>query len=683
MSFIPIEDIQEDLIQYNIREYRSGTLVGTRQKEIVFRINPSSGSSIPCFGSIYAGRTTLTGGCSGAHDTLGLSGYFDGCGIAFQWQTSTSGSSWSNIGGATSALYIFNPTSAGYYRCALTCTFSHLAAYSSPVFVPISRAGLLHTAISTPLDTLCNGPQFDVYACGTTSSYHVTTYYGDGCNDDHALSSSYHTDYAHTYTTAGTYTIKEVLYNGTSRLDSLTISYEYLYCRTLPVKFYYDANSDCVFDAGDSYSYIPISTEVDSNGTPIDTISAVSGFYYKAYGPPGTIYTFKVISSSLGGMYLSCPSSGVLYDTIQSYVDAYTPKYFGLNCSSGTSFDLGEYASFRPGPHNAVATIIANNRYCTPETGTVTMTFSPKYNYVSAAPAPLSVSGNVLTWVFDSMSAVLPPVFINVSLWKATSLDIPIGDTVNSNYVITPISGDVNPGNNSTSTFDSVKAAYDPNEMSVTPEGYIASGTQLQYTINFENTGNAPAQNIYVIDTISDDVVLNSIKIIASSAVMNVSRFNDGLHNIVKFDFPNINLPDSSHHNQCDGMVMFSIYTQTGLPPGTTIDNQAGIFFDDNAVVLTNTVDDIIEWPSNAGIAVIGSDQVTIFPNPATNQLTINTADSGYTSFSIVNTIGSELIHQPLSSSHTVADIKALPAGMYYVIVKGDAGSVVKKFIKM
>ena len=684
MSFFPVA-IQRAVVVYNIREYRGGVLVGTSQREMTFQILSSGAtSSTPCFGSVYAGYTNVASTCAGIPDTLSLSDHFAGCGISFQWQSSTTGSSWTNIPGATNDTFIFSPTSSDYYRCALTCSFSSLAGYSLPVLVPVSTAGLLHSNITTPLDTACNGPQFYVFSCGSSSAYHVSTYYGDGSNDDHALTTvaPRHVNFAHTYAAPGTYTVKEILFDGTSRVDSLMFSYEYLYCRTLPVKFYYDANSDCVFDSGDSYSYIPVNTEVDSNGTPIDTISAVSGFYYKAYGPAGTVYAFRPISP-IGGMSVICPSSGVLYDTIAAYADDYVTRYFGLNCASGTSFDLGEYASFRPGPHNASATIIAHNAYCTPETGTLTMTFSPKYTYVSAAPTPLSVSGNVLTWVFDSLSAVLPPRIVNVSLYKATVLDIPIGDTVNSSYVITPITGDVNPGNNSTSTFDSVRASYDPNEMSVTPSGFIASGTRLQYSITFENTGNAPARNIYVMDTLSDDLVLNSLRVVASSAIMNVSRFNDGARNIVKFDFPNINLPDSSHHNHCEGLVIFNIDTKNGLSPGTTIPNHAGIFFDDNAVVLTDTVKDIIASPPSLHSSAVTYGEVSIFPNPATNQLTINTAGSGYTSFSIVNTIGSELIHQPLSSSHTVADIKALPAGMYYVIVKGDAGSVVKKFIKM
>src|ERR1019366_5804840 len=93
-----------------------------------------------------------------------------------------------------------------------------------------------------------------------------------------------HATATHAYPAPGSYYIYEVLYNGTVPIDTMEFTYEYEYCRTLPVKFYYDANTDCIFDSGDSYCFLPVKTEVDSNGIPVDTVSAVSGFYYRAYG---------------------------------------------------------------------------------------------------------------------------------------------------------------------------------------------------------------------------------------------------------------------------------------------------------------------------------------------------------------------------------------------------------------
>jgi uncharacterized repeat protein (TIGR01451 family) len=675
--------LQRDVVVYNIREFRGGVMVGSSQREMTFTVLADTpGPGIPCFGSIYAGSTEFVGGCGG--DTLSLSGAMPGCGIDWQWQSSMDGRTWTDIGGAIRPVYTFTPSATMYYRCEAVCSFSSLSAYSIPLEVPVDSAGLLHLVISTPPDTVCHAPQFYVYTCGSSGVYHVITYYGDGSNDDHYLTTTptYHAAYSHVYAAPGTYTVKEVLYNGSIAVDSQVTSYEYTYCHMLPVAFYYDANSDCMFDSGDSYSFVPISVEVDSNGIPVDTISATSGLYYKAYGPVSTIYSFHALSGS-AGMLVSCPSSGYLYDTISAYVDEAPIRYFGLACGTSSAFDLGQFSSFHPGPHSGSAIVLANNSYCTYQTGTLVMDFSPKYNFVSSFPSPTTIVGNELTWIFDSLTSKRAPVVINASFWKSSVADLPVGDTVNSDYVITPISGDINPANNSYYTFDSVKSAYDPNEITVFPSGYISAGTNLQYTISFENTGNASAQNIHVMDTLPAEVELASLRILAASSVMNISKFNDGANNIIKFDFPNIQLPDSSHHNQCIGSVIFSVNSLFGLLPGTVIPNRAGIFFDDNPVVMTNTVNNIIPNQTDVNIVGIGDDQIVVYPDPAKNLLHIEVYGSAYNYVTISNVLGTNLISAQIGSNGATMPISDLSPGVYCVMLSGNGRFVTRKFVKM
>jgi hypothetical protein len=67
---------------------------------------------------------------------------------------------------------------------------------------------------------------------------------------------------------------------------------------------------------------------------------------------------------------------------------------------------------------------------------------------------------------------------------------------------------------------------------------------------------------------------------------------------IIKFD--GIELPDSgSDYNGSQGNIIFSILPKAGLPDGTVINNQAGIYFDANEVVLTNnTINTLYDKPS-------------------------------------------------------------------------------------
>ena len=67
-----------------------------------------------------------------------------------------------------------------------------------------------------------------------------------------------------------------------------------------------------------------------------------------------------------------------------------------------------------------------------------------------------------------------------------------------------------------------------------------------------------------------------------------------------------------------------------------------------------------------------------IYPNPAVDQLTIETTVEGSASVKIINMLGAVLIEKQLAQGKTVVDIAALAPGMYAV----SMGSTVQKFIK-
>ncbi len=540
-------------------------------------------------------------------------------------------------------------------------------------------------SFNVSINMQCNGPELTVATYHYSSGMSVKTYYGDGTNDIATVLGGFGGGYAiinHTYPQTGTYTIKQVLYRGSTPIDSITFSSPYSFCRTIPIKYYYDGNGNCIKDGTEPFIIHPIATEVDSNGIPVSNLSSTSGFYYNAFCNPGDIYTFKVVSLP-GNLYTSCPYSGIWSDTIQSSIASFAPNYIGFYCGSSTGFDLDEYVSVRCGFHYAEANIVVNNNYCTPINTTFAMQFSNKYTFFSSSPNPASVSGNSMSWSIPGLSATVSnPFQIHLTFNNNSSGYLAFGDTVNSNYQVTPLLSDVNPINNTVIRIDTVKGGFDPNEISVFPAGYISAGTQLEYTLNFENTGNDTAFNIYVMDTLSDYVDLNTFNIEASSAVMNTTVLNHNGYNVIRFDFPNINLLDSSHHDECEGMIMFNIKTKAGLPTGTEIFNHAGIFFDANPVVMTNTVEDIIGTPLRVTIPQKDY-QVVLYPNPATNELTIKMDREAYNSFSISNSIGQLMLQNSINSSQTKVNVNTLPVGLYYITLRGEHGTKVMKFVKM
>jgi len=71
---------------------------------------------------------------------------------------------------------------------------------------------------------------------------------------------------------------------------------------------------------------------------------------------------------------------------------------------------------------------------------------------------------------------------------------------------------------------------------------------------------------------------------------------------------------------------------------------------------------------------------LTIYPNPATNNITIDTPFNG--SRCIHNTSGQQLLQQEITEQNTTIDVSTLPSGIYVVKVVGDKGVSVGKFIK-
>ncbi len=531
------------------------------------------------------------------------------------------------------------------------------------------------------INNSCTGMNFRVVSNNWSAGQHVITYFGNGHFADTVLTAYGSRGMANMFRpySTGTYSVKHVLYNGTTAIDSVSYTRNFSECQNFGVQFYYDANGNCIKDGAEIYMAMPLTVKVDSAGIAIDTIPSTSGLFYTAYGGAGTVYRFTVISSPPGTVVC-----GTIIDTINS-VGSSNVKQLGFSCTSTTSFDLRLFPSFRAGPHHFGGTIIADNLYCLPQTATLTMQLSPTYNTsLGFSPPATTISGDFITWNIGALSSVMTPVVIHADMEKAVGARPAFGDTVMTRYTINPISGDDNPADNAIIRVDTVQSGYDPNDIAVTPGGCLTSiDSTLQYTIHFENTGNDTAFNIYVLDTLPSSLDAKSIRIVTASATMFTSVIKSGGYNIVKFDFPAINLLDSSHHGYSDGMVIFKVNVRSGLPGGTPVNNRAGIYFDYNPVVLTNTAENVVGCVVTSAENVQGGG-VTLRPNPTSDILAVETGNSSlYTSLSINNAMGQRLIEYPVRASQTNLDVSMLPPGLYYLTLKGEQGNVVKKFVKL
>jgi len=148
--------------------------------------------------------------------------------------------------------------------------------------------------------------------------------------------------------------------------------------------------------------------------------------------------------------------------------------------------------------------------------------------------------------------------------------------------------------------------AYDPNTKAAYPRGYsnehfISNSDEIEYHIRFQNTGTDTAFTVVLKDTLSPFLDATTIQLGTSSHHYESEILENG---ILKFTFENIMLPDSNVNLVAsNGFVKFKIGLKEDLLPGTIINNSAGIYFDFNAPVITETIFHTIEIPTEYLIA--------------------------------------------------------------------------------
>ena len=139
-----------------------------------------------------------------------------------------------------------------------------------------------------------------------------------------------------------------------------------------------------------------------------------------------------------------------------------------------------------------------------------------------------------------------------------------------------------------------VTASYDPNDKQVNPEGltntdhYIDSNVVLEYVVHFQNTGTDTAFKVVIRDTLSPYLDITTIQPGAGSHPYTLDILGN---NILQWTFDNILLPDSNvNEPESHGFMKYKIDQKPGNALGTVIENSAGIIFDFNTPVITNTV---------------------------------------------------------------------------------------------
>lgn len=449
---------------------------------------------------------------------------------------------------------------------------------------------------------------------------------------------------------------------------------------------YHDLNFDCVKDTNEqAMKNIPVL--LDSAGTFIQTCYTNTNGDYSFRTGLGN-YEVRINPTNLPIPFL-CPVSG-------SYVSQLTPVdsmdsnlNFALTCPN--TFDLVACSvtpeiMFRP---TRLVKVLVNagdllghfGTACFQDTGYVECTFSGPIHYVgpaAGARTPVYSFPGTLRWNVYDFSQVDPSTDFNIEV-RVDSF-APISSQVCFNLAVYPLIGDIFPLDNFRFACYPVRNSVDPNEKFMSPSGTVDTSDHVfNFTIFFQNTGNAPAEDIFIIDTLDNDLDATSFEFVSSSHPV-VTQILPG--NILRFNYHAINLTDSlTDESLSHGQVNFRVSRKSSTGMGTEISNTAYIYFDQNPPVATNTVSAVISSLMSAPGLTMST--VIAFPNPADRQVTIRTNNEDILSVEILDITGQSLLSKAGSNKPEMTmDISSLTHGLFLVRIRTRSGYDTCRFTK-
>lgn len=232
------------------------------------------------------------------------------------------------------------------------------------------------------------------------------------------------------------------------------------------------------------------------------------------------------------------------------------------------------------------------NDGCLPLAGTATLTLPEHLTFVESDPMPSSQSGRTLTYDFPTLASgqtfySLLKVMTADESFAGTEITVEAGATAVTEGSLTATAADTHS--------EELRCAVDPNDMLVSPSrkepsnsNYTQLDETITYTVRFQNTGNDTAYAVVVEDYLSVLHDLSTFEAVAASHPFTVKMLEAGR---VVFRFDDIYLPDSTTNSMASqGFVVFDVKARQDLEDFTVVRNNAAIYFDGNAPVITNTV---------------------------------------------------------------------------------------------
>ena len=208
---------------------------------------------------------------------------------------------------------------------------------------------------------------------------------------------------------------------------------------------------------------------------------------------------------------------------------------------------------------------------------------------------------------------------------------------------------------------------------------YVDPTTDLEYLIQFQNTGTDTVHQVIIRDTLSPYLDPATVHPGAASHAYDFDVLGNG---IVQFTLQNLNLPPGSSANE--GYVKFRVSQKPALPCNTRIFNSAAISFDFDAPVVTNQtfhticLIDTFAIVQTKDIQLDGAD-IRVFPNPFDDSAIFEVTGVNAPGFNLelYDLQGKRVFNQSYNSPTFRLYRHHLPAGMFFYRLTTEKGKPV------
>lgn len=443
-----------------------------------------------------------------------------------------------------------------------------------------------------------------------------------------------------------------------------------------------DANANGTRDAGEG-AYPGSSAIVELTPGPLFAAAGPTGQYTAQVG----LGTYSATLPNPPRYHVAVPVSGPASVAFSTFGNAGLGRSFALQPIANqqdVQVVLTLMSPARPGNTLVYDLQYRNVGTVALPTGTVALTHDTGLQLLSSS-AVATVVSNTLTWSYANL---LPGEMRRLRVVFQLPAATPLGTSVSSTATVTPLAGDLTPGDNMSTAQRTVIGSFDPNDIEVNHiqlnTQQVAAGEWLEYTIRFQNHGTDTAFTVTLRDTLPTSLLqMGSLQIVAASHNCYWGFNADG---VVVVSFTSIRLPAQiTNPIASDGFVRFRLRPVNSLVAGDQIPNRATIYFDYNPPMATNTA--LTEILGVTGLAA-GADSraARVWPNPASSSLTVEAtrAESGMLMLGLLDNLGRIVLTRAVPATGlTLAtlDVSALPAGLYLLRGEGAGPAFTQRVV--